>query len=162
MMKHFDYKPRGVCPMKISFDLGRVTRHNVSFLGGCNGNLQAISRVVEGMTVEQIEGYFKGISCSGKACAARPAGNAPSARCYEKTAPILQRKTGWRIPKPVFYSVSGRQATSSKIPSFAVVSSVPPWRTAISRMPRRPKPCARLSAFVVPNRPSCFSSRLPA
>ena len=34
--------------------------------GGCNGNLQAISRVVEGMTVEQIEGYFKGISCNGR------------------------------------------------------------------------------------------------
>ena len=36
------------------------------FTGGCNGNLQAISRVVEGMTVEQIEGYFKGISCNGR------------------------------------------------------------------------------------------------
>ena len=59
-MEHFDYRPRGVCPMKISFDLDGDTVHNVSFLGGCNGNLQAISRVVEGMTVEQIEGYFKG------------------------------------------------------------------------------------------------------
>lgn len=45
---------------------GRCTVHNVSFKGGCNGNLQAISRVVEGMTVEQIEGYFKGISCNGR------------------------------------------------------------------------------------------------
>ena len=52
--------------MKISFDLEGDTVHNVSFLGGCNGNLQAISRVVEGMTVAQIEGYFKGISCGGK------------------------------------------------------------------------------------------------
>ena len=40
--------------------------HNVSFTGGCNGNLQAISRVVEGMTVDQIEGYFRGISCNGR------------------------------------------------------------------------------------------------
>ena len=55
-MEHFDYKPRGVCPKKISFDLDGDKVHNVSFLGGCNGNLQAISRVVEGMTVEQIEG----------------------------------------------------------------------------------------------------------
>ncbi|MEE0388767.1 MAG: TSCPD domain-containing protein, partial [Agathobaculum sp.] len=31
-----------------------------------NGNLQAISRVVEGMTVDQIEGYFRGISCNGR------------------------------------------------------------------------------------------------
>ena len=50
-MQHFDYKPHGVCPMNISFDLDGDTVHNVSFKGGCNGNLQAISRVVEGMTV---------------------------------------------------------------------------------------------------------------
>ena len=65
-MQHFDYKPHGVCPMRISFDLEGDTVHNVSFTGGCNGNLQAISRVVEGMTVEQVEGYFRGISCNGK------------------------------------------------------------------------------------------------
>ncbi len=63
-MQHFDYKPHGVCPMRISFDLEGDTVHNVSFTGGCNGNLQAISRVVEGMTVDQIEGYFRGISCN--------------------------------------------------------------------------------------------------
>ena len=64
---HFDYKPRGICPRMISFDLeeGNVVR-NVSFQGGCNGNLKAISRVVDGMTVEQIEGYFRGIDCGGK------------------------------------------------------------------------------------------------
>ena len=65
-MQHFDYKPQGVCPTNISFDLDGDTVHNVAFDGGCNGNLQAISRVVEGMTVEQIEGYFTGISCNGK------------------------------------------------------------------------------------------------
>ncbi len=65
-MKHYDYEPHGVCPVKISFDLENNTVHNVSFRGGCNGNLQAISRVVEGMTIEQIEGYFRGINCSGK------------------------------------------------------------------------------------------------
>ncbi|MDO5141511.1 MAG: TIGR03905 family TSCPD domain-containing protein [Eubacteriales bacterium] len=65
-MEHFDYKPSGVCPMQISFDLEGDTVHNVAFLGGCNGNLQAISRVVEGMTIAQIEGYFKGVSCSGR------------------------------------------------------------------------------------------------
>ena len=52
-MQHFDYKPHGVCPMNISFDLDGDTVHNVSFKGGCNGNLQAISRVVEGMTVDR-------------------------------------------------------------------------------------------------------------
>ncbi|MFQ9126239.1 MAG: TSCPD domain-containing protein [Butyricicoccaceae bacterium] len=38
-MQHFDYKPHGVCPMRISFDLEGDTVHNVSFTGGCNGNL---------------------------------------------------------------------------------------------------------------------------
>ena len=37
-MQHFDYKPHGVCPMRISFDLEGDTVHNVSFAGGCNGN----------------------------------------------------------------------------------------------------------------------------
>ena len=65
-MQHYDYRPSGVCPMRISFDLEGDTVHNVAFTGGCNGNLQAISRVVEGMTVSEIEGHFKGISCHDK------------------------------------------------------------------------------------------------
>lgn len=62
----YQYRPRGICPRQISFELDGDVVHNVSFLGGCNGNLQAISRVVDGMTVEQIEGYFRGIDCGGK------------------------------------------------------------------------------------------------
>lgn len=65
-MQRYNYKPHGICPMQISFDLEGDIVHNVSFTGGCNGNLQAISRVVEGMTVDQIEGYFKGIHCGNK------------------------------------------------------------------------------------------------
>lgn len=64
-MRH-EIKPQGVCPSRISFDLEGDVVHNVSFTGGCNGNLQAISRVVEGMTVEQLEKYFQGISCNGR------------------------------------------------------------------------------------------------
>lgn len=60
------YKTRGTCSRQIDFDLDGNVVHNVQFHGGCNGNLQAISRVVEGMTVEQIEGYFKGIDCGGR------------------------------------------------------------------------------------------------
>ncbi|MFR4414682.1 MAG: TSCPD domain-containing protein [Butyricicoccus sp.] len=40
-MQHFDYKPHGVCPMNISFDLDGDTVHNVSFKGGCNGIRQS-------------------------------------------------------------------------------------------------------------------------
>ena len=52
-MQHFDYKPHGVCPMRISFDLEGDTVHNVSFTGGCNGNLQGISRLVVGMDAQE-------------------------------------------------------------------------------------------------------------
>ena len=65
-MQHFDYKPHGVCPMNISFDLDGDTVHNVSFKGGCNGNLQAIPKLVEGLTVEQVEEKIGGIRCGGR------------------------------------------------------------------------------------------------
>ena len=39
---------------------------NVSFVGGCNGNLKAVSKLVDGMTVEQIEEKLKGNTCGMK------------------------------------------------------------------------------------------------
>ena len=62
----YQYKTKGTCSQMIYFDLEDGKVKNVQFMGGCNGNLKAISRVVEGMTVEQIQGYFKGIDCNGK------------------------------------------------------------------------------------------------
>lgn len=63
---HYQMRPRGVCSRQISFDLEGNVLHNVRFLGGCSGNLQGISRAVEGMTVEQVERLFRGIDCGGK------------------------------------------------------------------------------------------------
>lgn len=57
------YKTKSVCASMIQFDLEGNVVTNVSFLGGCNGNLKAVSKLVEGMTVEQIEGYLKGNTC---------------------------------------------------------------------------------------------------
>ncbi len=54
----YTYKTRGTCSRQIKFDLvdGKVS--NVSFVGGCNGNLQGISLLVEGMEASKvIEGY---------------------------------------------------------------------------------------------------------
>ena len=39
---------------------------NVRFTGGCNGNLQAISKLVEGKTADEIESLLKGINCNGR------------------------------------------------------------------------------------------------
>ena len=63
----YTVKPQKVCPSSISFDLEGNVVTNVAFEGGCNGNLKAISKLVNGMTVEQIEGYLKGNECGRKA-----------------------------------------------------------------------------------------------
>lgn len=62
-MQHFDYMTKGTCSQVISMDLDGNVVHNVSFVGGCNGNLKAISKLVEGMTVEQIESILSGNTC---------------------------------------------------------------------------------------------------
>jgi len=64
-MKHV-YEPKGVCPRLISFELEGNVVKNVSFLGGCNGNLKAVSKLVDGMTVEQVESILLGNTCGPK------------------------------------------------------------------------------------------------
>ena len=48
-----DYRTKGVCSQSIHFDIEDNKIHNVSFVGGCNGNLQGISHLVEGMDVDE-------------------------------------------------------------------------------------------------------------
>ena len=62
----YSYRTRGVCSMQINFHLEDDVVSGVEFIGGCNGNLKAISKLVDGMTVEQIEGYLKGNTCGYK------------------------------------------------------------------------------------------------
>ena len=63
---HFTYRTRGTCSQQILFDVDGKTVRNIEFIGGCNGNLQAIPKLVEGLTVEQVEQKIGGISCNGK------------------------------------------------------------------------------------------------
>ena len=49
------YKTKGTCSTLIELELEGNVVHNVKFTGGCNGNLQAIPKLVEGLTVEQVE-----------------------------------------------------------------------------------------------------------
>lgn len=60
---HHDYKTQMVCSQMIHFDLEGDVVRNVSFDGGCNGNLKAVSKLVDGMTVEKLESYLKGNLC---------------------------------------------------------------------------------------------------
>ena len=64
-MKH-TYIPSGVCARMIAFELDGNVIHNVSFLGGCNGNLKAVSKLVEGRTVEEVEALLRGNTCGPK------------------------------------------------------------------------------------------------
>ena len=65
-MKHFDYVTEGVCAQCISLDLDGDKVHNISFMGGCNGNLKAISKLVEGWSVEDIATALEGNTCGRK------------------------------------------------------------------------------------------------
>ncbi|MDD4200688.1 MAG: TIGR03905 family TSCPD domain-containing protein [Eubacteriales bacterium] len=56
----------GVCPVSISFDLEGDVVTNIEFTGGCNGNLKAISKLVNGWTVDEITEALAGNTCGFK------------------------------------------------------------------------------------------------
>ncbi len=64
-MRH-RYKTQFTCAMEIDFDLDGDKVSNIEFIGGCNGNLKAISKLVDGFTVEQIEQKLLGNTCGLK------------------------------------------------------------------------------------------------
>lgn len=66
-MKSIEYKTSGTCSKVITFDLDDENRiHNLKFVGGCNGNLQGIGKLCEGMKADEIIDRVKGIKCGFK------------------------------------------------------------------------------------------------
>ena len=63
---HYIYRTKGVCAAQIEFDIDGNKITNVKFLGGCDGNLKAISKLVDEMTVDEIENKLKGNTCGWK------------------------------------------------------------------------------------------------
>jgi len=63
---NYKYKTKMVCASEITFDINGNVVTNISFHGGCNGNLKAISKVLDGWTVEQIEEKLKGNTCGSR------------------------------------------------------------------------------------------------
>ena len=59
----YNFRTQGVCAQAISFDLEGDDVRNIQFAGGCNGNLKAISKLVDGWSVDKIEEYLKGNTC---------------------------------------------------------------------------------------------------
>lgn len=60
------YKTKGVCSSAIQFELKNGKVHNVSFQGGCNGNLKGIGSLVEGMDVDDVIKRLEGTRCGFK------------------------------------------------------------------------------------------------
>lgn len=56
-MEHITFSPRGVCSMKID---------NVKYVGGCNGNIKAIGRLVEGKNAAEVADILRGNDCNGR------------------------------------------------------------------------------------------------
>ena len=60
------YQTKGTCSTYIDIELDGDVIRSVSFFGGCNGNLQGISKLVEGMKAEEAIKKLKGIKCGFK------------------------------------------------------------------------------------------------
>ena len=60
------YKTRGTCARSIEFDVEGGIVKAVSFVGGCDGNSQGISRLVAGMSVDDVIARLEGIKCGRK------------------------------------------------------------------------------------------------
>lgn len=60
------YKTSGVCSQSINYEIKDGKVYNVSFTGGCNGNLKGIGKLVEGMPVDEVVSKLKGITCGFK------------------------------------------------------------------------------------------------
>lgn len=63
---NFTFKTKGVCASTINFELTDGIVSDVSFSGGCNGNLKAISKLVEGMEADKLISILKGNKCGFK------------------------------------------------------------------------------------------------
>ena len=62
----YTYKTQGVCASEITFDIDNDIISNVSFKGGCNGNLKAIGKLVEGMKAQELIEKLAGNTCGWK------------------------------------------------------------------------------------------------
>lgn len=60
------YYTKGTCSRSITVELDGDIVKSVSFEGGCNGNTKAVSRLVEGLTVDEVENMLSGITCGFK------------------------------------------------------------------------------------------------
>ncbi len=70
-MEHVTYTPSGVCSKQIDFDIEDGKIRNLVYIGGCNGNLKAIGKLVEGKDAGEVADILRGNICGmrGTSCA---------------------------------------------------------------------------------------------
>ena len=70
-MEHVTYSPSGVCSKQIDFDIEDGKIRNLVYIGGCNGNLKAVGKLVEGKDAREIADLLRGNLCGmrGTSCA---------------------------------------------------------------------------------------------
>ena len=66
MKKYFTFYPEGTCSQMIEIALDGDTINEVIFTGGCNGNLNGISKLIEGMKAEDVISKLEGTRCGFK------------------------------------------------------------------------------------------------
>lgn len=65
-MAKFTYTPTGVCSAQIDFEIEDNKVKNIRFTRGCNGNTQGVSKLAEGMDVDEVIRRLKGTNCNGR------------------------------------------------------------------------------------------------
>ena len=79
----YTYTPKGVCSRQMKVDVEDGIIRSVEILGGCSGNLQGISRLIEGMDVDEAISRIEGIRCGFK-----------STSCPDQLAQALKQAAG--------------------------------------------------------------------
>ena len=82
-MEHVTFTPSGVCSIQIDFDVEDGKLYNVQFIGGCNGNLKAIGRLVEGKDAKEVADILRGNTCGMK-----------STSCADQLAKAIDKNVG--------------------------------------------------------------------
>lgn len=73
------YKTQGVCARTISFEVVDNKIYNVTFEGGCRGNTTGISKLVEGMNIDDVITRLEGTKCR------------PTTSCPDQLAKALKK-----------------------------------------------------------------------
>lgn len=82
-METFVYTPKGVCSRRMEFEVENNIIQSVKIEGGCNGNLNGISRILVGMDVHHVIDRFNGVTCGSK-----------NTSCPDQIAQALKEKFG--------------------------------------------------------------------